>query len=99
MLKDGMVFRNYRDLCRKIGWTIKSGGSSQKAQYKTLDALCKWHREGNKIIITEVFDTPKKRIDGRSKPRTKKEREFRVIKIECENYKKSVEILKLYNLI
>lgn len=64
MIKEGMIFKNYRDLCKFIGWKI-CGGSSKMAQLKSLDTICKWHKEGNKIVIDEVFETPVRKKDGR----------------------------------
>ena len=54
MLKNGQVFKNYKELCGFMGWEIKSG-NAKIAQFKELDRICKWHKEGNKIIIDEVL--------------------------------------------
>lgn len=54
-LQVGQVFKNYKELCGFVGWNIKSG-NAKIAQFKELDTICKWHKEGNKIIIDEVYE-------------------------------------------
>ena len=54
MLKKGQVFKNYKELCEFMGWK-STGGDYKKARLKELDSLCKWHKEGNKIVIYEVL--------------------------------------------
>lgn len=56
VLKAGMVFKNYKVLCDFMGWkAYKNGSNSYKSQFKELDTLCKWHKEGHKIIMDEVY--------------------------------------------
>lgn len=62
----GRVFKNYKELCKFMGWK-PTGGDYKKARLKELDTLCKWHKEGNKIIIDDVFAEVKNKEDGRSK--------------------------------
>ena len=40
MLKNGQVFKNYKELCGFMGWEIKSG-NAKIAQFKELDRICK----------------------------------------------------------
>lgn len=54
MLKNGQVFKNYKGLCEFMGWK-STGGDYKKARLKELDSLCRWHKEGNKIVIDEVL--------------------------------------------
>ena len=54
MLKEGQVFKNYKELCGFMRWNIKSG-NAKIAQFKELDRICKWHKEGNKIVIDEAL--------------------------------------------
>lgn len=60
-----MVFKNYKELCEFMGWEVIRG-NSMRARLKELDSLCKWHREGQKIVVEMVYDTPKKKEDGRT---------------------------------
>lgn len=57
-------YKNYIELCKALNWGLTSG-NSKKAQFKTLDTLCKWHKEGNKIVVTEIYTEPKEKIDNR----------------------------------
>ncbi|MBS5985259.1 hypothetical protein [Clostridium sp.] len=65
MLKNGQVFKNYKGLCEFIGWKVATG-NTKIAQFKELDTICKWHKEGNKIIIDEVYENQLIKKDGRS---------------------------------
>ena len=53
MLELGM-YKNWKELCDKVGWKT-TGGTYKQARLKELDTICKYHKEGNKIVITEVF--------------------------------------------
>lgn len=57
-LKVGQVFKNYKELCLYLGEDIKDG-NSKKSQLRNWDCYFKTHKEGNKIIIDEIYDTPK----------------------------------------
>lgn len=63
-LKTGQIFKNYKELCEFMGWKITTG-KSKIAQMKELDTLCKWHKEGNKIVIDEVFEKQLIKKDNR----------------------------------
>ena len=54
------TYKNYKELCKAMNWEIKDG-NSKKAQFKELDTLCNYHKEGYKIIIDEMFDIKKKK--------------------------------------
>lgn len=56
-LTNGMVFKSYRALCENMNWE-SSGGNTKRANIKKLNAICTYHKQGNSIIIDEVFDTP-----------------------------------------
>ena len=51
MLEQG-VYKSYKELCKAINWSI-TGGDTKTKYLKELDSLCKWHKEGNKIVIEE----------------------------------------------
>lgn len=65
-LTEGMVLKNYKELCEVLGEKIK-GGKSKTLQLKELERFIKYRKEGNKFIIEEVFETPKEKIDNRGK--------------------------------
>ena len=65
-LTNGQILKNYKELCEVMNWKVQSG-TSKMAQFKELDRICKWHKEGNKIVIDEIFINTKKKVDGRGK--------------------------------
>ena len=58
------TYKNYKELCEAIGWKI-STGNGKKAQLKELEKVCRYHKEGNKIIVDEIFLQPKIITDNR----------------------------------
>ena len=54
-------YKNYKKLCKALGWEVKAG-NSRIAQLKELDTLCKWHKDGNAIIITKIYTEPREEI-------------------------------------
>ncbi|EGT2191743.1 hypothetical protein GM168_07890 [Clostridium perfringens] len=63
-LREGQVFKNYKELCVFLGWEI-TNGNSKKKQMDTLSTMCKWHKEGNKIVVDEVYEKQLAKKDGR----------------------------------
>ena len=59
------VYKNYKAICEVMGWTVKSGKSKQ-LQLKDFERYCKYHKEGQKFIIDEVYEEPKEKIDNRA---------------------------------
>lgn len=54
-LKEGMIFKNYNELCDYVEQKQKTG-ESKIAQMKMFEKYFKFHKEGHKIIIDEVID-------------------------------------------
>ena len=65
-LFDGKVFKNHRVMCEEFGWKYKDSTDSKKAQLKVLSQYCEWHKQGHKIIVDQVFNTKKAKIDKRN---------------------------------
>ncbi|QCH28019.1 hypothetical protein [Clostridium tyrobutyricum] len=63
-IKIGQVIKNYRELCKICGWKVTTG-TAKKAQLKELARYFKWHKDGNKFVIDEIYDTPLAKIDNR----------------------------------
>lgn len=61
----GQIVKNYKELCVLLGQKISQGGSSRKAQLKEFARYFKWERDGQKYIITDIYDTPLSKKDGR----------------------------------
>lgn len=60
----GQIFKNYKELCLFLGIEIKTGKAKQ-LQLKELERYFKYHREGNKFIIDEIFNKPIDKKDNR----------------------------------
>ena len=54
MLKVG-EYKNWKALCNEVGWKGNNRGTYKEARIKELNTVCKWYKEGHKIIIKEVF--------------------------------------------
>ncbi|NGT50435.1 hypothetical protein G6Z12_00505 [Clostridium perfringens] len=63
-LTNGQVFKSWKEVCSHFGWK-ETRGDYKKAKLKELDTMCKWHKEGNKIIIDEVYEKQLAKKDGR----------------------------------
>ena len=64
ILTVGKIFKNYKELCRFMGWK-PTGGDYKKARLKELDTLCKWHNEGYKFVIDKVYQQQLQKQDKR----------------------------------
>lgn len=64
-LSVGQVFKNYKDLCNTLGEKVKTG-NAKIYQLKELERYIKYHKEGYKFIIDEIYSLPKPKEDGRS---------------------------------
>ena len=60
----GGVFKNYKELCEFMGWRVATG-NTKIAQLKELNTICKWHKDGNKIVIDEVYSKSIDKVDNR----------------------------------
>lgn len=65
-LKEGDIFNNYKKLCEKLGLEPKKGNSA-KSHYRLFDSLFKYHKEGRKIFIDEIYINLNKLKDERGK--------------------------------
>lgn len=61
----GQVFKNYRELCLLFGDKVSSG-KQKSAQLKEWARYFDHKREGNKYIITEIYEYPLDKFDNRS---------------------------------
>ena len=65
-LSEGMVIKNYPELCKILGQvSYKTGSNSQKAQLKEFARYFKWEKHGQKYIVIEIFDEPLPKQDKR----------------------------------
>ena len=54
-LKHGQTLKNIKELCEVLKIPYKDSTDSRKAIFKDLDRYCKYHKEGRKIVIDEIF--------------------------------------------
>ena len=66
-LQIGQVVKNYKELCALLGEEFKQGGDSRKAQLKEFARYFEWEKSGQKFLITDIYDTPLPKEDGRNK--------------------------------
>lgn len=64
-LKVGQVVKNYKELCALLEEEVKTGKSKQ-LQLDNLKRFFEWEKAGQKFIITDIYDTPLLKVDGRS---------------------------------
>lgn len=58
------TYKNYKELCSILEEPIK-GGKSKQLQMKDFERYFKYHKEGNKIIIDDIYSKEKEKIDMR----------------------------------
>lgn len=63
-LTPNQVFKNYKELCTFLHEEVK-GGCAKKAQLKDWENYFTYSKDGNKFIITEIFETPKEKVERR----------------------------------
>ncbi len=64
-LSIGLEVKNYKFMCNLLGEAEKTG-HSKKAQVKEWERCFSFERSGQKYIVTEIFDEPLLKVDGRS---------------------------------
>lgn len=65
-LQVGQVVKNYKELCALLG-EEECAGNSRKAQLKEFARYFEWEKSGQKFLITDIYDTPLPKEDGRNK--------------------------------
>ena len=65
-LKEGQEIKNYKVLCELLNEPVKVGKSKQ-LQLKDFKRYFDFHKEGQKIIIDEIFNEEKEKVDMRGK--------------------------------
>ena len=63
-IKEGMIVKNYKELCKLLNEKEKTSDSKQ-AQLKEWERYFKFEKKGHKYIILEIYDLPLKKKDYR----------------------------------
>lgn len=58
------TYKNWNEICEVMEWKIIRG-TYKKARLKDLDTLCKYHKNGNKFVIDEIYEIPLDKVDNR----------------------------------
>lgn len=65
-LKQGMILKNYKELCSVLEvLPKKTGSNSYKSQLKEFERYFEYHKEGHKIIIDKICKEVKSKMDNR----------------------------------
>lgn len=65
-LTEGLIIKNYKEMCSLLGETIGTG-NQKKAQLTEWQRYFDYEKDGQKFIITEIYDEPLPIMAGRSK--------------------------------
>lgn len=65
-LSSGLVVKNYKELASLLNEPVL-GGKNKKYQLREWERYFSYTRQRNAYIITEIFDTPKMKIDERTR--------------------------------
>jgi hypothetical protein len=61
----GQVFKNMKSMCAYLNQEYIAKGGSKEAQLKEWKRYIDWEKDGQKIIITDIYPTPLDKTDGR----------------------------------
>ena len=76
-LNIGQIFNNTKSMCKYLEQPYITGSrSSREAQLKEWQRFIEWEKEGQKIIITDIYPTPLDKSDGRTSNGTQKYQKF-----------------------
>lgn len=63
-LKVGQIIKNYKEMCVLLDEEITTGGNKKKAQHKEWERYFKYHKQGNKYIIDEIYKDPLPKVEN-----------------------------------
>ncbi|NMM64380.1 hypothetical protein HBE96_17305 [Clostridium sp. P21] len=66
-LHKGQIFKSLKELCELLNIEYKDSTNSRNKIIKELECYFKFHKDGRKIVIDEIYDTPKEKVDNRGK--------------------------------
>lgn len=74
-LQIGTAFKSYRDICKHLNQKVLSG-NSKESQLKEWRRYFEWVKDGQKIVITDIYPTPLDKSDGRVTNGTQKYQQY-----------------------
>ena len=60
------TYKNWKEICEAMEWKT-TGGTYKKARLKELESMCSYHKNGQQIVIDEIYTKRKDIIDNRGK--------------------------------
>ncbi|RBW69465.1 hypothetical protein [Bacillus taeanensis] len=90
-LKEGQVFKNYKELCKELGVEIKNG-KSKKYQLVELSRYCNYRKDGHKFNIEEVYKNPLPKVENKRNAKYKNLIELLVLDLLAQCNDKSITI-------
>ena len=91
------TYKNWKEVCVAMNWK-EVRGNTKKKYLKELNSLCEYIKEGNKYIITNIYNKPKE-IEDKRKNR-ESTLDYSQFKVEKEIERDSgVYMIKLNNFI
>lgn len=64
-IKTTNIVPNYKQICLILREDERQGGRNKGLHFKEMERYFKWHKDGNKFIIDEIYDIPLEKIDER----------------------------------
>ncbi|AVK50654.1 hypothetical protein AXY43_23015 [Clostridium sp. MF28] len=58
------AYKNYKEICAAMDW-VPTTGKGRPLQFKDLERFCNYHKQGQKIIIDEIFSEPLPKEDNK----------------------------------
>ena len=85
-------YKNYKAICEAMGWK-PVGGDTKVKHLKELESICKYHKDGYKFIIEEIYEAPLPIVDNR-----KEYLKFESFKVDENKFNnKGVYMIRLNN--
>lgn len=76
-LQVGQMFKSYKDMCKYLEQPyIAKSQTSKEAQLKEWRRHIEWVKDGQKIVVTDIYDAPLDKTDGRVTNGTQKYQQY-----------------------
>ena len=95
-LEKQKIYKNWKELYEAMDWN-NIGGDTKKKYLKILNSICEFHKDGQKIIIDNIYNNPLPIVDNRGKHKRcigNARKEYKEYKIE-KRYDNSIGIYKI----
>lgn len=101
-LGDGLVVKNYSEMCKLVGEEICTG-NAKKAQINNWKRYFDFYKEGQKFIVTDVYDVPYSSDDARKRREGLYVKYIELLLIEylskCTDFQTDISKKALYGIL